>query len=129
MPNASAISIDDGQATPVSHTFTPSVVTPSSSTFVDRDSATSAGSKRIHLGFSPQSAKRETDRLSVRIDVPYEQTVDGVTSVAYTARFSGDIVLPSQMTQAQRDDMAAFIQNAFGHSVIVGMVTDLDPVY
>lgn len=129
MPTASAISIDDGQATPASHTFEPNQVSNGSATFVDRDATTSAGQKQIVLSFSPASAKRSTTRLSVRFNYPIEQVVDGVTRVAYTARFSSDIVIPDTMTQAERDNLAAFIKNALANTVINGMVSDLDPVY
>lgn len=129
MPSASTISLNDGQATPVSHDFTPNQISPNSSTFVDKDSTTSAGQKKLILTFSPASVSRQTTRVGVRFAMPIEQTVDGVTSVAYTARFNGDVVIPDQMTQAQRDDLAAFISNALAHTVVSGSISDLDPVY
>ena len=129
MPTASAISINDGQATPVAHTFEPNQVNNGSATFVDRDATTSAGQKQLILGFSPSSAKRSTTRVSIRFNYPVEQVVDGVTRVAYTARFNGDVVIPDIMTQAERDNLGAFIMNALANSVVNGMVSDLDPVY
>jgi hypothetical protein len=129
MPTASAISIDDGAATPVAHTFVPVSITPKNSVFKDKDSVTSAGQKELVLGFSPSSASRGTTRATLRFNMPVEQVVDGVTVVAYTARFQSDIVIPETMTQAQRDDFGAFIKNAFSDAVVQGMIQDLDPVY
>lgn len=131
MPTASAIVLNDGQATPVAHTFQPNQISPSLSVFTDRDSITSAGQKTLILGFSPATSKRATDRLSVKLNVPKESTDSGtgITSVVNTARFSCDIVLPDQMSFNDREDFAAFISNAVSHAVIQGMVTDLDPVY
>jgi hypothetical protein len=129
MPTATAISIDDGQATPVSHTFSPQRITPSESTFVDKSSLTSAGQNQLILGFSPSSASRQTDRIKIRLNLPTETTVDGITSVAYVARSSNDIILPSQMTLDERKDAAALIANAIQHAIVKGYIEDLDPVY
>jgi len=129
MPTASTIALLDGQATPVSHDFSPIRVGEASSLFSDKTSTTSAGRPQIVLGFSASSAKRPTNRLNVRFNMPIEQTVDGVTSVAYTARFTSDIVIPDQMTQGQRDDFAAYIKNSFAHTVVASMIADIDPVY
>ena len=129
MPTASAIVINDGQGTPAAHTFAPQLISPEKSTFVDRDADTSAGQKQLVLSFSPANASRSTNRIGVRLNMPIEQTIDGVVSVAYTARFDGSIVVPDQMTQAQRDDLGAYIQNALADAVINAYVTDLEPVY
>jgi hypothetical protein len=129
MPTASAIVLNDGQATPVAHTFQPNQITPQLAVFTNRDSVTSAGQMTLELGFSPASSKRSTERLSVRFNLPIEATVDGVTAVAYTARFLSDIIIPDSMTASQRADLAAFISNAVSDAIVQGMVTDLDPVY
>jgi hypothetical protein len=129
MPAASAISIDDGKATPVTHTFVPQQISPSESTFVDKDSVTSAGQKQLIIGFSPRSTKRSTDRVKVRLNMPIESTVDTVTAVAYTGRMSSDFVIPDQMTLAERTDFAALCANAISHAIIQGNIVDLEPVY
>lgn len=129
MPSASNIVLADGQATPANHTFEPKRIGPDLAVFSDRDSTTSAGQKQLILGFSATSANRSTDRVTMRIAMPIEQVVDGVTVVAYTARVSCDVVIPESLTQAQRDDLAAFFKNAAADAIVQGMITDLDPVY
>lgn len=129
MPSASNIVLADGQVTPVNHTFEPKRIAADTAVFSDRDAATSAGQKQLILGFSATSANRKTDRATMRISMPIEQVVDGVTVVAYTARISCDVVIPESMTQAQRDDLAAFFKNAAADAVVQGMITNLDPVY
>jgi hypothetical protein len=129
MPSASSITLADGQATPVNHTFDPLSVTPSQSLLVDKSSVTSGGMNQLIVGLDPSKSSRRTNRVSIRFNMPIEQTVSGVTEVAYTARFSADVILPDQMTQAERDDMGAFIKNALSDSVVNAIITDLDPLY
>jgi len=130
MPSATAISLNDGQATPVAHSFVPAYVGSDKQVFEDRDVAlTSAGRARLISSFSSANGSRKTNRISIRFDLPTEQTIDTVTSVAYTARFSCDIVIPEQATQAERDDLAAYIANALSATDIAGMIADLDPIY
>lgn len=129
MPTASSIVLNDGQGTPAAHTFEPQSVVPSRTVLVDRDSTTSAGQKQLILGLDPSKPGRSTSRVNIRFNYPVEHTVDGIVEVAYVARFSGDVVIPDQMTQAERDNLAAFLSNAFANSVVSGYVADLDPMY
>lgn len=129
MPSASTITLADGQATPVTHDFVPMSVTPGRTVLVNRESDTSAGQMQLIVGFDPAKVSRKTNRVSIRFNLPVEQTVDGVVKVAYVARFSADVVLPEEMTQAQRDDLAAYIKNALADSVVNGIISDLDPIY
>lgn len=129
MPTASTIALDDGQVTPVSHSFEPQSITPGRSVLVDRDSNTSAGQKQLIVGLDPAKVSRKTNRVNIRFNMPVEQLIDGVYEVAYTARVNCDVVIPDQMTQAQRDDLGAFVKNALANAVVNGLITDLDPMY
>lgn len=129
MPAATTRTINDGQVTPVAHDFVPLSVTPSQTVLVNRDAATSAGQMQIIAGFSPASANRATNRVNLRFNMPVEYTVDGVVQVQHTARFNGDFVLPDLLTQADRDDFAAFCANLVSDAVLNGYLSDLDPMY
>lgn len=129
MPSASTISIYDGQATPVAHDFEPLTVTPSQAVLVCKESDTAAGQMQIIAGFSPASANRSTDRVNLRFNMPVEYTVDGVTAVLHTARFNGDFVLPELLSQADRDNFAAYVANAVANAVLNGYISDRDPIY
>lgn len=129
MPQASTIILADGQATPVNHNFVPLSVSPKQAIFTDRSSVTSAGNNQLVLEFDPARAGRRTNHVRVRMSYPVEHVVDGVTKVAYTARFDGKVILPEELTSAQRDDVLAFIQNALAHTDVAGYVTSLEPVY
>lgn len=128
MPDATSLSIND--SVPTAHTFAPQSVTPASTILVDRDTAdTAAGYPQVILGLSPASSSRPTSRVNIRLNVPVEYTVDGVVKIAYVSRFNGDIILPQEMTQQERDDFAALLKNLLADTVVQGYITNLDPMY
>jgi len=129
MPSATTIALYDGQGTPVSHDFDPVYKNGGRVTYVNRESDTAAGQMQLIVAFDPPKSGRKTTRINIRFNQPVEQTVDGVVRVAYVGRFSADLVLPEEMTQAQRDDFAAFVKNALADTVVNGTIADLDPPY
>lgn len=124
-----ALIIENGEATPVAKSFNPERVAPELSTFTERSAAVSAGFTRLSVGYSPASSKRATNRVDVSVDYPVLQTVNGVSSVAFTGRFKGYFVIPDVMTSADRANMAAFVANSLDNPQIRGVVKDLDPLY
>lgn len=123
------LSILDGAATPVAKSFAPERVAPENSTFTERTAPVSAGFPRLSVAFSPASAKRNTNRVDVSLDLPVLQTINGVSSVAYVGRFKGYFVIPDTMTALERADLRAFVANALDNSQIQAMIKDLDPLY
>lgn len=124
-----ALSINNGAATPVAKSFAPEAVAPTMSTFTERSAGVSAGFIRLSVGLSPASSKRASNRVDVSLDLPVLSTVNGVSQVAYTARFKGYFVLPDRMTAAERADIAAFVANALDVTSIRNVIKDLDPLY
>lgn len=123
------LSINNGAATPVAKSFAPERVAPDLSTFTERSAAVSAGFPRLSIGYSPASGKRVTNRVDVKLDLPILQTVNSVSSVAYTGRFQGYFVIPDVMTALERADLRAFVANALDNALVMGVVKDLDPLY
>lgn len=124
-----ALSINNGAATPVAKSFAPERVAPDLSVFTERTAAASAGFIRLSVGLSPASAKRSTNRVTLKLDHPVLSTVNGVSTVAYVGRFDGSFVIPDVMTAAERADLHAFVANALDNALIKGVVKDLDPTY
>lgn len=131
MPSATDLVINDGQATPVAHTFEPAFVQTAKSIFFDRtgSGSTSAGYTRLELGYSMATPKRTTNRVRISLAMPIEKTVDGRAEIACIPRANIDIILPDELTQAERDDMAAYVKNTLANAVVNGYISDLDPVY
>ncbi len=123
------LSINNGAATPVAKSFAPERVAPDLSTFTERSAGVSAGYSRLSIGYSPASGKRTTNRIDIKLDLPVLQTVNNVSTVAYTGRFQGYFVIPDTMTALERADLRAFVANALDNALVMGVVKDLDPLY
>lgn len=131
MPAIADLVINDGLAVPVARTFVPLSASSNQSVHVYRREAIAAGDPTILTSFSPPNGSRRTYRVNLRVNLPTVvlDSNTSVSSVLHTARFNADVVIPEAMTQADRDDFAAFIKNALADSVIEGIVADLDPIY
>lgn len=123
------ISLNNGATTPVAKSFAPEQVSPQLSTFTERTAASSAGFLRLGVSLSPANGKRATNRVSLDLDMPILQTINGINTVAYVGRFKGYFVIPDAMTALERADLAAFVANALDNTQIRGMIKDLDPMY
>jgi len=130
MAQAAAITINDGQATPVATTFSPESVTPGLSSFADRSTGIALAFRRLRIANSfAKGGKSVVNRCKVGIEIPVTTLVSGVTSVAYTLRANVDIILPDGATAAQRNDLYAFLKNALANALVQGAARDLDPLY
>lgn len=123
------LTINDGSATPVARTFSPEKVSPGDSVFVERSSGVSAGFLRLGIGMDPASKNRPTNHVTIALDLPTLQTINGVSSVAYTARFTGKFILPDVMTAAERANARALVANALDQALVTAVIKDLDPLY
>jgi hypothetical protein len=94
-------------------------------------SVTNAGNPQVILGYSFASVNRKTDRIPVRFNLPREVTdVDtGTTSVADTARFVGEFIIPDTWTETERGHFHAYVDNLIGHATVKGYVKSRDPFY
>lgn len=123
------LSINDGQAAPVAKSFAPVRVAPDRSVFAEKTASVSAGFIQLGVGMSAASGSRSTNRVDISLKYPVLQTVNGVSTVAYTGLFKGYFVIPDTMTAAERANMAAFVANALDNTQIRGVIKDLDPLY
>jgi len=123
------ISILNGAATPVAKSFAPMRVAPDLTVFAEKSVGVSAGYTQLKLGFSPASTQRPTNRVDFSLDLPILSTVNGVSTVASTARFKGYWVIPDTLTDAQRADFEAFVRNGIAAAPVVAAVKNLDPSY
>lgn len=127
MAQASAITINDGQATPVATTFNPERVTPELSLFADRATGVSAKFRRLSVRFKPASQRTKAE-LDISIPV-WGVLTSGAEGVLRTLRAKVLLDLPDGCTDAERKDLYAFAYNGLNHTLIKGAMRDLDPLY
>jgi hypothetical protein len=129
MPAAAAITINDGQATPVAVTFNPEVITSDVATFADRTAGVAIGFRRISVSNKFAKGASKVNRAKFSVDYPVTALVNGITTVAYTLRGTVDVILPDQATDTERKNLVAFLSNGLANTAIRGAVRDLDPMY
>jgi hypothetical protein len=147
MPAFAALTVSDGQATPVNHTFSPSGLSNDASNlakYADRSGGVAIGFPRVALSLrEPMAAKpgqasatARVYRVGVTVKVPKLETLgtndQGITpppTLAYTAMFSGEFVIPERASLQDRKDILAYVKNLLANAVTTSLVQDLDPVY
>ena len=129
MPQASNLTIADGQATPVNCVFAVEQATPALSSFADRACGTAAGFRRVKISNRFSSPRTPVNRSKITIECPVLQTVNGISTVAYTLRFNGEFILPDVATDTDRKNIFAFARNSLGLPPVQAALRDLDPFY
>lgn len=123
MPAQAAIVINDGQATPVAHTFNPNGALRSpdkkvQAEWVDRSPVNSAGYLEIEESHAPYNSNG-MEKMRWSIDVPTLESVVGGGGTGYQAppkrAYAGVIVIEvmvhERATPAERANYAAYLKN------------------
>ncbi|DAD52758.1 coat protein [ssRNA phage SRR7976325_16] len=142
MSAQSNITLNDGQATPVAHTFSAAGVNASGvATYEDRVSGIPLSFPTITQGFQRPTDKRPTYKVTHNVSYPVlEQTVANAVAatgfvpapaLAYTLFFAGTWSLHRRSTTAQRKDLKAYVGNLLsaGSGVVFDAVVNLDTTY
>lgn len=127
MPSASAITITLASGAVV---FTPVKASPERSILLNRTSTISAGYKEMVVGFSGHTQSRGTDKINLRLNVPYEYTnSDGEQQVDHIMRFSGEWIVHKDIPEAARQEFEELVRLSLQNAVLKGYIADLDPIY
>lgn len=129
MPNAVAITVNDGKATPAAVTFSPENITTGESTFVDRTPGVSIAFRRLKIWFKPANGASKVNRNTFFTDIPVTAMVNGITTVVHVMRAKTEIIVSDVSTPAERNDLFAIHTNGLQHAAVKGSMRDLDPNY
>lgn len=127
MPAPANITLADH--VPTNHVFKPIAHSGDNMIHETVEMTIGAAERQLILGLSRANGSRATDHVVVRLNCPFEQTIDGTVSVRDVARFEAKFILPSSMTTTERTMFQKLVANAFDNSVIIGYVTNREPVY
>jgi len=139
MTAIAAVALLDGQATPVSKTFSPVNIDQAGvARWADRSGGIAVGFPVISFANRIPTKGSRNYKLTAKVVVPVlEQTsastatgIQPAPTKAYDLIFSCEFVLPERSTQAQRKDLLAFAKNFLANSaVITPAITDFESVY
>lgn len=147
MPALAALTINDGQATPVAHTFSPVRLDEKGvATFFDRSGGIAIGFPRFTFSMrepngnvqaSSASDKRRNYKSILTIDVPTMESTSAAAgtgiapapTVAYVHSARCEFLLPERGTLAERKNLLAYVTNGVGNATIATALQNLEAFY
>lgn len=136
MGQISTLTLNDGQTTPVAHTFVPANPQSGSesATWYDKSVGTPLGYRKISLKvlFQPSGISRVKIIIADPILVDPSDgccVTQNTAAVAYTDFAHLEFTVPWQSTQANRKDILAYAKNLLANAVVTSAVVDLEPVW
>lgn len=123
MPAISTIVIDDGQATPVSHTFEPVKSVPSCVWRTEDAALPVIGQMAIAMS---DTTARNITKFRLTLSLPAMEETSGANASGYTAApqvahtLRADLVLfaHGRSTSDQRKDLVTLLRNALAHAQV-----------
>jgi len=139
MTAIAALTLNDGAATPVAHTFSPVNIDQAGvARWADRSGGIALGYPVVSFSLRQPTKGSRNYRLTAKVVYPVlEQTsastatgIQPAPTKAYDLAFNGEFILPERSTQQQRKDLLAFVKNYFANaSVMTAAVEQFESVY
>jgi len=129
MPAIAALTINDGLAVPVAHTFNPVTTDGSKALFADRSPTIPAGFRQISFEVTPPSGNRTTHKITAGYMNPTVATVDGVDKVVRYSSAQVILNIHPEATLQERKDLLAYVANSLDLASIKTSVENLEPFY
>ena len=147
MPAFAALTINDGKATPVAHTFSPARIDEKGvASFFDRSGGIAIGFPRLSVRLTEpvpakagqaSNAKSRFYRATVTVDVPILESTSAATgsgiapapTVAYVHSSRTTLDLPERGNLADRNDLVAYTVNALGNTTVKSVIQNLESFY
>lgn len=131
------IVINDGQGTPVAHTFSPSTVTSEVVSYHDRIGGIVLGYPELTLGQKMPSNGVGSIKQTLRVTVPTLETVTGSTgegftpkpTLAYKERAFVEVYHDPRSSLQERKNLNAYLKNALGNANWTTLVESFEMPY
>lgn len=131
--------INDGQATPVSHTFAPVTIDAQGvAKWADRSGGISVGFPTLSYSLKNPTGNSKSYKLTAKVMLPVlEQTspstatgIQPAPTVAYNLLANIEMVLPERSTAQDRKNLLAYVKNYLANAtVITAGVENYEAVY
>lgn len=138
MSTLAAITLADGQATPVNHTFSPvNIDAAGVAKLVDRSGGISIGFPAITLSVKSPSKGSRNYRVIAKVVVPTLEvtapsTVSGIQPAptkAYDILGTIEFVLPERSTLLERQNAYAYVKNFLANANVSSAVQTFETIY
>lgn len=129
MPAIAALTVNDGNTTPVAHTFSPVTSNGSKAEFAERSAGTPAGNYILSHEVVRPSTAAAAHRIKIGLNVPVVATVDGSPTVVRNSSAQVILNLSNQSSEQERKDLLAFVANVLDNTSVKATVTNIEPFY
>lgn len=129
MPAIAALTVNDGQAAPVAHTFSPVSTTGAKAVWADRSPTIPAGYRTISHEVAEPNGNRTVYRESFGYMIPTVATVSGVDTVVRYNSAKVELNIHPESTLQDRKDLLAYVANSLGLATVKTAVENLEPFY
>jgi hypothetical protein len=129
MSTITSITVNDGEAAPVAHVYTPLFPEKGKANYI-RKGATPLDAEALTVSDNQFSSTSGIDIVKTKIQVPETVTdADGVVTVAFFHECNVTFNLPRVGTVQQRKNIRVLMANMLLDAVIVAAVDDREPIY
>lgn len=138
MPAIGTLTINDGQTTPVAHTFSPSEVTGPVASYADRSGGIAVGFPTLDISLrKPVPGGNGGYKAVLKVIVPtLEQTspstatgIQPAPTVAYRLVGELNLVMSERSTTQERKNLVAYVRNALSDASLKLVWENLENVY
>lgn len=140
MTAIAALTLADGQSTPVNHTFAPVNIDASGvARWADRSGGIALGYPQVSFSNRVPTGKAARNyRQTMKVVVPVLEQTSASTSTgiqpaptkAYDLIFTGEFILPERSTLGQRNDLLAYVKNFIANAAVIPQaVQNFESVY
>lgn len=137
MPQIAAISINDGQATPVPHVFNPIATMPSPLYKRNGVAVPVVGMEGLTINTKLAKESNGVNKIDVELTLPVMEQATGGTSSGYVAppgvahveRFKGTFFFHQRSDKAGRKDLRVLAANLLLHAAMASAIDDLEQPY
>jgi hypothetical protein len=131
MATIATLSLADGQATPVTHTFTPVGIKNAIATWKDKSGGVPAGYPTITYALREPTKVYPAYKVATKIALPTLETSPSflVPTKAYECLLSIEAVLPDRCTDQNRKDLYAYGVNLLANAILSNGIKNTEAVW
>lgn len=129
MPAIAAIAINDGKATPVTHTFSPNGKDGTAVQWANRAVSLLSGQELLTIEVVRPKNPKSAARVLFTMYRPVVAVVDGVDTVVRYSKETATLNFPQDGTAADRKDSIVLWTNLFTNASVRACVENLEPFY
>lgn len=132
-----AVTINDGAATPVAHTFSPVNIVADVAKFADRSGGISVGYPTLTVSLTAPSKTSRLYKARCKVVMPVLETISNSTmsgiapapTKAYDLTADMTFFMPERSTLQNRKDILAYAKNLLAHAMVTALVQDNENIY